>query len=110
MGMDCYIYEARNREVFKSDDWYNADQVVERMYWRKNWDHVNNLSFVPDDYDGEFIELTVDNLNEWIRVACDYRDYWGKYDTVPKLCELRDQLIEWEENDDPRKLFMEYNW
>ena len=111
MGMDLNIYSARNREVFKHEGWWNSDQVQEEFYARKFWDLVDNCSFIPKDYEsGEFIEITVDNLEEMIKVACNYKDYGGTYNSVPKLCELRDKAIAWEINEDPRKLFLEYDW
>ena len=44
MGMDLYIYSARNREIFKHDDWWKSDQVQEEFYARKFWDLVENCS------------------------------------------------------------------
>ena len=35
-------------------------------------------------------DVTKDDVEEMIRVACEYRNYWGNYDDVPILCELRD--------------------
>lgn len=111
MGMDLNIYSARNREVFKHDEWWNSEQVQEEFYARKFWDLVENCSFIPEDYEsGDFIELELANLEEMIRVACTYRDYFGTYDLVPKLCELRDRFIAWEADEVPRKLFLEYDW
>ena len=75
MGMDLYIYSARNRETFKHDGWWESDQVQEEFYARKFWDLVENCSFIPQDYEsGDFIELTSENLEEMIRVACTYKD------------------------------------
>ena len=91
MGMDLNIYSARNREVFKHEGWWESTQVQEEFYARKFWD-------------------LVDNLEEMIRVACTYRDYFGTYNNVPKLCELRDKYAAWEADEDPRKLFLEYDW
>ena len=114
MGMDFNIYSARNREVFKHDNWWNSDQVQEEFYGRKCWNLVENCSFIPKDYEsGTFIELTVENIEEMIKVACEYRNYFDNYNDVPKLCELRDKLIYWENNPDEangRKMFYEYDW
>ena len=111
MGMDLNIYSARNREVFKHDGWWESDQVGDEFYARKFWDLVENCSFIPYDYEpGDFIELSLENLEEMIKVACKYRDYFDTYDNVPLLCELRDKYREWQENEDPRKLFLEYDW
>ena len=117
MGMDLAIYSAKNHEVFKHEGWYDSEQVKEEYYSRKFWDLVNNCSFIPKDYEnGTFIELTRDNLEEMIRVACQYTNYWGNYNDVPKLCKLRDKffIYGWDdENDesiDGRKLYLEYDW
>lgn len=111
MGMDLNIYSARNHEVFKHGDWYDSEQVQEEFYARKFWSLVEHCSFIPSDYEsGEFIELSLENLEEMIKVACAFRDYFDTYNSVPKLCELRDKYAEWIENGDPRKLFLEYDW
>ena len=111
MGMDLYVYSARNREVFKHENWWDSEQVQEKFYARKFWDLVENCSFIPHDYEsGDAIELSVENIEEMIKVACTYKDYWGTYNTVPQLCELRDEYIGWQEDEDPRKLFLIYDW
>ena len=111
MGMDLYIYSAPNHETFKHESWWESEQVQEEFYARKFWDLVENCSFIPDDYEnGDFIELSLDNLEEMIRVACVYKDYFGTYNNIPKLCELRDKYIKWETYEVPRKLFLEYDW
>lgn len=113
MGMDFYVYSARNREVFKHEGWYESPQVQEEFYARKPWDWVNNCRFIPHDYEnGEIIEIGEKELDELIDVACRYRDYFGTYNNVPKLCELRDKYFgeyTLEENKD-RKLFLRYDY
>ena len=115
MGMDCYLWSARNREVFKHDNWWESEQVKEEWYARKYWDLVENCSFIPKDYEsGDFIELSRENIEEMIKVACQYKNYWGNYNDVPKLCEIRDKFfdfynVEAEERFD-KKLFLEYDW
>jgi len=114
MGMDFTIVSTRNHEIFKHDNWWESRQVTEEFYARKNWDIVNHCSFIPHDYEpGEFIELTLENLEEMIDVACHYRNYFDNYNDVPKLCELRDKLEYWQNNPDEadgRKLYYEYDW
>ena len=109
MGMDLNIYAARNHEVFKHDNWWESSNVEEKYYSRKFWDMVHNCHFIPRDYEpGTFIELTKDNLEEMIRVGCEYRNYWDNYNDVPKLCELRDEydaII-----DSGRHLYLEYDY
>ena len=111
MGMDLNIFSARNREVFKHDNWWDSDQVQQEFYARKYWNLVNHCTFIPHDYEnGDFIELSLDNFDEMIEVACHYRDYFDSYSNVEKLCELRDKYAEWIEAEDPRKMYLEYDW
>lgn len=120
MGMDCYLWSARNHEVFKHDGWWNSGQIKEEWYSRKCWDLVLHCSFIPKDYEsGDFLELSRENLEEMIKVACQYKNYWGNYNDVPKLCEIRDKFFggysdETDEDDEDeaedRKLYLEYDW
>ena len=98
MGMDLNIYAARNHEIFKHDGWWDNENVIEKYYSRKYWDMVYNCSFIPREYDGEFILLTKENLEEMISIGCEYRNYWDNYNDVPKLCELRDEFENLENN------------
>lgn len=109
MGMDLIVWKARNHEVFKHEGWYSNGEVEEMYYARKFWDMAYHCNFVPADYEnGEFIEIDKDDVEEMIRVACEYRNYWDNYDDVPKLCELRDKCDEIFESG--YKLFFEYNY
>lgn len=111
MGMDLNIYSARNREIFKHEGWWDSEQVQEEFYARKAWHFPEHCSFIPKDYEnGSFLEMSLENLEEMIKVACAYRNYFDNYDDVPKLCTLRDKYNEWIENDEKRKLFLEYDW
>lgn len=108
MGMDLNVYAARNHEILKHDNWWSNENVIEKYYARKFWDLVNNCSFIPRDYeDGTWLQLTKNNIEEMIRVACENRNYFGTYDDVPKLCELRDEFDELEENG--FHLYLEYD-
>lgn len=106
MGMDFTIYSARNREIFKHDGWWNSDQVQEEFYSRKAWYLVDNCAFIPKIEDECPIEVTEENLEEMIKVACHNRNYWDNYNDVPKLCELRDKFDQLEE--EKRKLYIMY--
>ena len=117
MGMDANIWSARNSEVFKHDGWWNSEQVVQEWYGRKFWSLVEYCSFIPTgaDANGDFIEITIENVEEMIRVACEHRNYWDNYDDVPKFCMLRDKMRaeqeQCEENGEvPRKYFFEYDY
>lgn len=114
MGMDLSIHSARNHEVFKHD-WWNNPEVEEEFYGRKAWHYPDYCRFIPKNYESnDLIELTIENVEEMIDVACKYRNYWGTYDDVPKLCELRDKMMTEEEYDNtdckPRKYFLHYSY
>ena len=95
MGMDLYIYRARTKKVFDFNEWYNSEEITQIFYARKWWSLVENCSFIPKDYEnGDYIELTKEDLEEMIAVACHNRDYFDSYKNVPMLCELRDKIDE----------------
>ena len=109
MGMDLTIYSARNHEIFKHDGWWNSPEVEEKYYSCKFFELFNNCSFIPNTYENnEFLEINHENLEEMISIACMYRNYWGTYDDVPKLCELRDEYDFLVENG--KKLYLNCNW
>ena len=48
------------------------------------------MSFIKDvDGDsGDFIQLTMDNVEEMLQFAAHNRDYFDGFETVPSLCEI----------------------
>ena len=91
MGMDAYIFRARSKKVFKSDDWYNSKDVTEVWYARKFWDLVNHMSCLKDEDDNgcsQFIKLKKSDIEEMIEIATHNKDYWGGFDSVPQLCQI----------------------
>ena len=109
MGMDFNIYSAPNHAIFNDEKWYESDKVEEKFYARKAWHFPENCKFIPHDYEnGDFIRISKENLEEMIKVACEHRNYWGNYDDVPRLCELRDEFDELEEQG--KHLYLEYDW
>ena len=109
MGMDLSVYRAKNHEVFKHEGWWKSEEVTEEYYARKFWNLVEHCSFIPKDYEsGEFIELTEENVEEMIQVACKYKNYFDNYDDIPKLCEMRDRMEELQE--EGYKFYLEYDW
>ena len=57
---------------------------------------------------GDYIELTYDNIEEMIKVACEYPDYWDDYTNVPILCRMRDSFQEITEKG--YHYYLEYDW
>ena len=108
MGMDFYIYKAKDKHIFETDNWYSNMDVSQVLYARKWWSLVENVSFLHDYESGEFVQLSKDNIEEMIKVACEYPDYWGDYNNVPALCRMRDTFHETEENG--YHYFLEYDW
>ena len=115
MGMDLYIYSARNHEVFKHEYWNNPD-VEQVFYARKAWHFPEHCDFIPKDYEsGEMFEITPENVENMINVACHYRNYWGEYSDIEKLCLLRDhmemELNRYEETGQkPMHYYMGWDW
>ena len=109
MGMDLYIFRARTKKAFSEEDWYNSESVTQLFYARKWWDLVDHCSFIPKDYEsGDYIQLTKENFEEMIKIACEYKDYFDSYQNIPRLCELRDTF-----DDDEEKgyhYYLEYDW
>ena len=91
MGMEIVIYSAKNHEVFKHDGWWDNPNVQEEFYACKFYELIQNCSFISSDYQGEWTEINEDHIEEMIKIACQHRDYFGTYDNVARLCELRDR-------------------
>jgi len=98
MGLDIYIYKAKNQRIFKTDDWYNSDKVTEVYYARKFWTLIQEASFLRVNEDcGEYIQLSRDNVEELLQIAAHNRDYFNGFSTVPALCKILDEFDDMEE-------------
>ena len=88
MGLDCYIFRAKTKKVFEDENWY--DKVEEVWYARKFWDLIHNMSFIKNVEEdcGDFIMLTMDNIEEMLQFAAHNPDYNDGFNTVPALCEI----------------------
>ena len=47
----------------------------------------------------EFFWMSKQEIEELISIATHYRNYWGTYDDVSKLCEVRDDFDEMTQNE-----------
>ena len=69
----------------------NKEEILERKemcYWRKFWDlHYELGLYGPDDY-GNDVPMTKEDVEKALQFASHNRDYFGEFNTVPKLCEL----------------------
>ena len=90
MGLDCYIFRTKTKKVFDDEHWYESETVKEVWYARKFWDLIHNMSFIKNVEEdcGEFIQLTMDNIEEMLQFAAHNRDYFDGFETVPSLCEI----------------------
>jgi len=98
MGLDIYIFKARTKKAFEGNDWYNSDAVQEVYYARKFWELIREASFINIDDDcGEYLELSRENIEELIEIATHNEDYFGGFETVPRLCRILADFDEAEE-------------
>lgn len=90
MGLDCYVFRAKTKKAFDDEHWYESETVKEVWYARKFWDLIHNMSFIKNIEEdcGEFIPLTMDNIEEMLQFAAHNPDYWDSFDTVPALCKI----------------------
>lgn len=88
MGMEVGIWKARTVKAFEAENWYGSEQVEEVYYARKFYDLIQQVSFIKNEDEGEFIRLTKDQVEELIVVATHNEDYWGGFDSVPMLCKI----------------------
>ena len=100
MGMDAYLYIVHNRKEISQDNFwdncitvkdqeawenYKFDKPAEVWYGRKNWDL--HMQVFGNDYEcGEYVEIDMNTLDEMIRAATHYPDYFGGFSTVEQLC------------------------
>lgn len=84
MGMDMYIDRIRRNPNDKQE-------VIEReelCYWRKFWGlHYELGLYGTGDY-GNDIPMTKEDVCRAIEFAIRNEDYFGGFNSVPKLCEL----------------------
>lgn len=92
MGMDAYIFKAKTKKAFKEPNWYEDENpnVTEVWYSRKFWDLVQGVSFIKNiEKDAcEYIQLRKIDIEEMIDIATHTPDYFGGFESVPKLCEI----------------------
>lgn len=95
MGMDLTIYRKRNVGT-------PNEESVEVYYARKFW-KLLDAPFVQEYNDTEnqyYIKARIqskEDIEQLIDIAVHNRDYWDKFDSVPKLCELLDEFDEMSE-------------
>ena len=104
MGLDMSIVMVKNRKQVQEEGFWDTchtgfvtdedgcidfTQPSEVYYARKFWALYTPLARRLDIENGEYSEpLTKDDLEFMINIATHEQDYFGGFDTVPKLCEL----------------------
>lgn len=101
MGLDMQLVQARNRKILEGDNFwrvcidatniedfeYNKTAVV--CYWRKFWDLHTFISNKKGRLDnGEWCEITREDLEDMIEFTTHNKDYWDSFKSVPQLCEI----------------------
>lgn len=94
MGLDMYIDARRNIGT-------PNEERDEKIYWRKFWDLQREIAFLTDAKveDGYIPDtrITREDLDAIIDYCGRNRDFFGNFDTIVPLCELRAELPELEE-------------
>lgn len=106
MGLDTYIVMCKNKHQLENEGfWDNCvtgwkrdkydgidyTQPAEVYYARKFWDLYSPAARRFNLENGEWSDpLTKEDIEFLIDLATHNRDYFGGFDTVPKLCEILD--------------------
>ena len=88
----------------------NNGQVIEEFHTRKFWELLD-ASFVNKDLKKNSVKVpitSINQINELITIATNNRNYWGTYEDLPKLCEVRDDFEE--QSNNGWNYFLEANW
>lgn len=109
----CYNISKKGEiRVELSINSYNSNngQVIEEFHTRKFWELLD-ASFVNKDLKKNSVKVpitSINQINELITIATNNRNYWGTYEDLPKLCEVRDDFEE--QNNNGWDYFLEANW
>lgn len=109
----CYNISKKGEiRVELSINSYNSNngQVIEEFHTRKFWELLD-ASFVNKDLKKNSVKVpitSINQINELITIATNNRNYWGTYEDLPKLCEVRDDFEELSNNG--WDYFLEANW
>ena len=87
MGMDLYIMKYKNLRTL--------NEISEELYYARKFWNLLDANFVRDYRDDCFVHAPIrgrEDMNELIQIAVREPDYFGEYNTVPRLCEIRDEI------------------
>ena len=85
-----YIEKIRRNPNDKKD----IVERVELCYWRKFWDLHHALGLYGEDDNGIDVPMTKDDVERALNFAIHNEDYFGGFETVPRLCELLSEYDE----------------
>ena len=109
----CYNISKKGEiRVELSINSYNSNngQVIEEFHTRKFWELLD-ASFINKDLKKNSVKVpitSINQINELITIATNNRNYWGTYEDLPKLCEVRDDFEE--QSNNGWNYFLEANW
>lgn len=94
--MELRIERCKGKEHFEEfcsrKFWELLDApFIKNRIARENREHFHNRLC--------FVITSKEEIEELISIATHYRNYWGTYDDVSKLCEVRDDYDEMTQNE-----------
>ena len=104
MGLDMNIVAAHNKKEVESDGFwtnlpdytdievnsesYEYDRPAILAYWRKFWPLHTFLATKYHLDNGEWTELTKDDLEEILTFITHNTDYFDSFNSVPQVCKI----------------------
>lgn len=101
MGMDLSIYRTKQK-YNKEEHWTEPWEHEEIYYARKFWALYDVMHRRKNADNCDYVLLDKDDAIELAATAVSTPDYWGSFDTVPKLLDL---VYHWDQYADEGWLF-----
>ena len=107
MGLDMRVISARNSKQMEEDNFWstlrsgfssNYNEPRELIYWRKFWDLYRPMAERLKIDNGEYAQLSKEDVEFMLEIATHHRDYFNTFDSVAEICELLDRFDEIEEH------------
>ena len=91
MGMDLYIIRKRNVGT--------PNEISEEVFYSRKFWELLDAPFVKEYKESGdcYVKARIsslENFDELINIAINNRNYFGTYNDIPKLCEVRDYYEE----------------
>lgn len=87
MGLDIYIMKYKNRRT--------PNEASQEVYYARKFWNLLDANFVRGYQDDCVVHAPIrgrEDMDELIQIAVREPDYFGEYNTVPKLCKIRDEI------------------